>query len=141
MPTAIQPVMFSRIGDSLATPRTRRVLLALGALALLSLGDLRVTLLHFRGLGIVELNPIGQYFMASHLIGGLILWKLGATGLSVGLLLKVRRHTIAEAASWLLLGLMIALTCYWYWYTFFLSRHFTVLSYHYFGQALHLSGA
>ena len=96
--------------------RSRRVVILLIALALLSLGDLYATLTHATSLGMVEVNPIAAYLIGAGSMIGLILYKLGTVGVSIAALAKVRAHAAGECAAWLLVGVMVVLTLHWYQY-------------------------
>lgn len=111
----VQPDRVLPIGTT-ERRRTFRVVALAAGLVIFGLGDLYSTILHSVHVGIHEVNPIGAYLISEQSLWGLILFKLGTLGISVGLLLKVRHHRSAEIACWALLGVMIALTVYWYAY-------------------------
>ena len=99
-----------------ASHRSRRVVILLIALVLLSIGDLYATLTHVGALGMIELNPIAAYLIGAGSMIGLILYKLGTLGVAVAALAKIRAHAIGECAAWLLVGVMVMLTLHWYRY-------------------------
>lgn len=93
--------------------RERRVALLVIAVVLMGVTDLLCTLTHMRGAGMIEANPVARWFA---LIGGereLVMYKLWTMALSGGLVYLLRRHWQAEAAGWLMVGVMLSLTAHW----------------------------
>ncbi len=93
--------------------RERRVALLVIAVLLMGLTDLLCTTAHMRGAGMVESNPLARWFA---MIGGereLVLYKLWTMALSGGLVYLLRRRWQAEAAGWVMVVMMLALTAHW----------------------------
>src|ERR1051326_2600361 len=83
--------------------RTRRVWLLLAAVWVLHTFDLKFTMAEAATNHFEELNPI-----AAKLIGypevALVVYKLGLLGIGTGILLYLRRHSVAELGCWFLLS-------------------------------------
>ncbi len=96
-------------------PRRRpaRVGILLVAVVLLSLGDLYMTLVHLRGVGMVEANPIAREVIDLNSPPALAAWKLATVVLAVGLLFVVRRTRSGEIGAWLAVGVLTWLTVRW----------------------------
>ncbi len=93
--------------------RERRVALLVIAVLLMGLTDLLCTLTHMRGAGMIESNPLARWFA---IVGGereLVVFKLWTMALSGGLVYLLRRRWQAEAAGWVMVGVMLALTAHW----------------------------
>jgi len=93
--------------------RAIRIGIVLTGVVMLSLGDLYSTLTHMNWLGMVEANPLAAHLMEWGSSWSLTLFKLGTVGVSVGLLLRMRRHVSSEVGAWVLLVIMTALTIHW----------------------------
>lgn len=101
-----------RVGRRLG-PRERRVAMLAVAVVLMGLTDLLCTLTHMRGPGMIEANPLARWFA---LVGGereLVMFKLWTMAVSAGLVFLLRRRWQAEAAGWVMVGVMLALTAHW----------------------------
>ncbi|MBI1370142.1 MAG: hypothetical protein GC162_15995 [Planctomycetes bacterium] len=109
--------------------RGRRVVILMALLVILGLGDLYATIMHLTSIGMDEVNPIGAYLIRANSILGLMLFKFGTMGLTIGLLLKVRHRRITEVASWGLVFVMVALTLHWYQYNMDITRELANTSY------------
>jgi len=102
-------------------PRSRRVLILLSLIALLSGVDLYLTLLYASTVGMSEVNPLARGMMSSGSPLHLVLWKFATVGLCVGVLAWTRRALAAELGAWactlLLAGLM------WMWSAYAYETH------------------
>lgn len=124
-PVTVEPVEL----DAPARRRSRRVFILLAAVALLGLGDLYSTLTHVNSIGMVEINPVAAYLINADSDAGLVLYKLGTIGIAVGLLMRTRHHRSAEAASWILILVMTALTFHWHNYNETVARELNGVDY------------
>ncbi len=97
--------------------RGRRVLLLMGLVTILSLGDLIVTLTFLRSTGMVELNPLAAFVIRNQSIAGLIFFKVGSVLMSVSILTMIRHTRRGEIAAWVAASILVALTFHWSEYT------------------------
>jgi len=81
---------------SLETQRALRYSLVL--IALLSLLDLAWTIIAWQSNHMRELNPLGNHLIESPAL--LALFKIGVTGMSIGLLFALRKYRRAQVAAW-----------------------------------------
>lgn len=111
----------SRLQVDLACPRTRarcrRVFLLVTLIAILSLGDLWVTLTLLNSLGMEEVNPLAAFIIRHQSPIGLILFKVGSVLACVSIILVVRHRRQGEMAAWIAAGILILLTARWSAYT------------------------
>jgi len=126
---AIPPLVDRLEPDASSRRRGRRVLILLAAVSLLGVGDLYATLAHVNSIGMVELNPVAAYLINADSDAGLVLYKLGTIGIAVGLVVRSRHHRSAEAASWVMILIMAALTFHWHNYNETVARELTGVCY------------
>lgn len=95
--------------------RSRRVLFALASVWIIATFDLAFTTTEFGSHTFVELNPI-----AAKLLHGsetvVYAYKFGLLGVGTLILLLVRRHFVAELASWFLFAAMFYVAVRWFAY-------------------------
>ncbi|MEE8458784.1 MAG: DUF5658 family protein [Phycisphaerales bacterium] len=98
--------------------RSRRVVLLIVGIVVLSLADLSVTLLHLTSRGMMEANPVAAWIIA-HTGSGvfLTLYKAITVAICVGLLFHLRRHVEGEIGAWCAILIMAAVSFQWYQYT------------------------
>jgi hypothetical protein len=87
------------------------------AVVLLSLGDLYMTLVHVRSVGMFEGNPLARSVMSLNSPVLLSLWKLATIVAAVGILYWVRRSRQGELGAWLCLCVLTWLTLRWATYS------------------------
>ncbi len=118
--------MFNRLGDGIAaveiadcqSSRSRRVLVLIGAIIMLSMADLLVTLLHLQSIGMVEGNPIAAYLIRSTgSAWALAVFKGRTVAVCATLLYCTRRDIRGEIASWLALVILVGVLVMWHFYT------------------------
>lgn len=97
--------------------RGRRVLLLMGLVTILSIGDLIVTLTFLRSTGMVELNPLAAFVIRNQSVAGLIFFKIGSVLMSVSILTMIRHTRRGEIAAWVAASILVALTFHWSEYT------------------------
>jgi hypothetical protein len=97
--------------------RHRRVAELIGLLWMLSLTDLFFTLWAHFFTPLNELNPLASYMLQRNLLPSLILFKLVLTAIGTRIFWRLRHHTRAELALWLLVGVYVLLTVRWSSYT------------------------
>jgi hypothetical protein len=93
--------------------RGRRVAILLMAVAVLSVGDLYMTMVHLMTYGMLEGNPIARQIIAHGSPAGLVVWKLVTVGLAVGILYWARRRWTAEVGAVFCCVVMAWLTARW----------------------------
>jgi len=96
-----------------APDRSTRVALMVIVIAALSLADLAMTLIHVRGIGMLEGNPLARLVMRSGSVEGVVAWKLATAGLGCAILLTMRRHRCAELGAGVCVGVLAWLTVQW----------------------------
>jgi hypothetical protein len=97
--------------------RSARVLALVAAISLMSLGDLYMTLVHLRGFGMIEMNPLARLVMQHHATWVLIAWKLASITLCAGILSIFRHRRSAELGAILCFAVLTALTLQWIRYS------------------------
>lgn len=107
------PTMLSPAGKA----RGRRVMLLLSLVAILSVGDLLVTMIFLGSTGMVELNPLAAYMIRNQSAAGLVCFKLGSVLMSVSILLMIRHTRRGEIAAWIAACILVALMFHWSRYT------------------------
>jgi uncharacterized membrane protein YhfC len=93
--------------------RSRRVVVLLAAIILMSLGDLYMTLEHLTHVGMPEANPLAHAIIQYGSRSILIAWKLATVVLAVGILYYARRRWSAEAAALFCCGVLTWLSARW----------------------------
>jgi len=98
--------------------RSRRVVLLIVGIVVLSIGDLGVTLLHLKSSGMMEANPVAAWIIA-HTGSGVLLtaYKAVTVAICAGLLFRLRRHAEGEIGAWCALLILAAVSFQWYQYT------------------------
>ncbi len=98
--------------------RSRRVILLIVGIVVLSIGDLGVTLLHLKSSGMMEANPVAAWIIA-HTGSGVLLtaYKALTVAICTGLLFRLRRHVEGEIGAWCALLILAAVSFQWYQYT------------------------
>ena len=98
--------------------RSRRVVLLIVGIVVLSIGDLGVTLLHLKSSGMMEANPVAAWIIA-HTGSGVLLtaYKALTVAICAGLLFCLRRHVEGEIGAWCAVLILAAVSFQWYQYT------------------------
>jgi hypothetical protein len=99
-----------------ARHRSLRVGLLLLAVALMSVGDLALTLTFITSVGMIELNPIARWVMHLESPHAVAIWKVALILLNVGLLFYFRKRRLAEVASWACFLVMAFVSIRWLWF-------------------------
>lgn len=131
LPDAVHPGVAYADAMALAREerrRTIRVGTLVVASALLGLGDLDMTLSFVTSIGMSEANPLARAFMSYGSTWPVVLFKLATMALGLGVLWRLRKHRIAEAAGWMILAVMVALTVHWLAYSSAVAECTEVLS-------------
>lgn len=109
--------------------RSLRVGALLSVVLVLSLVDLSLTIQHLTTVGFAESNPIASWLIrVTRSTAVLALYKLVTVLVAVGGLFVVRRHRIAELASWGAAALLIALCWRWQVYATTVAESLTPLA-------------
>ena len=105
--------------------RSRRVILLIVGIIVLSLGDLLITLTCLTSTGMIEANPIAEFLIRqTGSIAVLIAYKTLTVAVCAGLLFRLRRHVEGEAAAWCAMLILAMASLHWYQY----SREFDGLA-------------
>lgn len=99
--------------DDLTRSRGERTLIVLIGVALLSLGDLYMTLTFATSVGMIEGNPIARAVMALNCPILLIWWKAVMLVVTIALLVACRKRRVGELGAWLCLFILLWLTVRW----------------------------
>lgn len=97
--------------------RARRVLWLVIAVAIMSAGDLYMTLTHAMGPGFLESNPVARLVMSTGSPWILGLYKLCTAGPALLILWLYRHRRVAELGAWLGLCMLLWLTLQWAMYS------------------------
>lgn len=90
----------------------------IGAIIILSLADLVVTMTHLKSTGMVEANPIAVYLIrATESPWALASFKALTVLICVSLLFKLRRHVEGEIAAWCAVLVLVGMAMMWHSYT------------------------
>jgi uncharacterized membrane protein (Fun14 family) len=93
--------------------RSRRVLILLVGVMLLSIGDLIMTLTYLTSIGMAESNPLARLVMSYRSPWILVGWKVASMTAAGGILFIHRRRRAAEVGAWICLGVLVWLTFRW----------------------------
>lgn len=93
--------------------RSKRVIVILTGVVLMSLGDLYMTLQYVMHFGLLEANPFARAMMQYGSPTVLVAWKLCTLILAAGILLYARRRLSAELGVLFCCGVMTWLTVRW----------------------------
>lgn len=109
------PGLFSDLASAALGPghRPARVLALIAGILLLSFADLYMTLVHLRGTGMIEANPLARGVIALNSPAALILWKGATVGLAASILYYARRRPTAELAAVFCCAVLCWLTVQW----------------------------
>lgn len=97
--------------------RSQRVTILVLAAALMSLGDLYMTLTYVMSIGMVEVNPIARHLMSMDSPLPVVLFKVSLTLFGTTVLMWFRRRRAAEIAAWFVFLGMTILTMHWRGYS------------------------
>ncbi len=94
-------------------PRTRRVLLLIVAIIMMSIGDLLLTLTYLRHLGMAESNPLARLVLDFRSPELLVIWKMATVLACTSILLWKSRSRSAEIGAWTGVCILGALMAHW----------------------------
>lgn len=97
--------------------RSRRVILLIVGIIVLSLGDLLITVTCLTSTGMIEANPIAE-FLIRHTgsVAVLVAYKTLTVAVCTGVLFRLRRHAEGEAAAWCAVLILALTSLQWYHY-------------------------
>jgi hypothetical protein len=98
---------------TLLKTRHARICWLIFAIAVLSIADLHMTLVHLTSIGMSEGNPIARIVMSTQSPGVLIAWKLTSVGAACLAFYAGRRTLVGEVAAWFCCGVLVWLTFRW----------------------------
>jgi hypothetical protein len=87
--------------------------LLLGAIAVMSVADLAMTLEYATSVGLFESNPIARAVMAYGSTGLLAFWKLASVGVCLWILFRTRGTRAGECGAWVCFGALAWLSFHW----------------------------
>jgi hypothetical protein len=93
--------------------RQARVCWLIFAIAVLSIADLHMTLVHLTSIGMSEENPIARLVMSANSPAALIAWKLTSVGAACLAFFAGRHKRISEIAAWFCCAVLVWLTVRW----------------------------
>jgi len=93
-----------------------RVLLLVATIAVLSMADLYMTLLHATTVGMAEDNPVARLMISHGDPVLLTVWKMGTVALVGYILLMARRRRSAEIGAWVCVGMLAFVMARWIQY-------------------------
>jgi hypothetical protein len=111
---------FGHIGqrERLRRDRSRRVILLIVGIVVLSLADLLVTLWHLTSRGMAESNPIAAWIITDTGSASLLTaYKLLTVAVCTGLLYRLRSHVQGEVGAWCAVMILAAVSFHWGNYT------------------------
>ncbi len=98
--------------------RSRRVVLLIVGIVLLSLGDLLITVTFLRSTGLSEANPIAAFLIReTGSVAALVAYKTLTVLVCVGLLFRLRKLVEGEVAAWCDMLILAVTAAQWYQYT------------------------
>lgn len=128
--TGVRPAIArsARLGEM---ARSRRIVLLILALVLMSAADLLCTISYLTSVGMVEVNPIARRMIEMGGVRQLVLFKIFTMTLSCGCIYLIRRRRGAELGAWVCVGLLLSLMVHWTQYNAVmttLAPHFSSIS-------------
>lgn len=93
--------------------RSRRIVLLILALVLMSVADLMCTVSYLTSVGMVEMNPIARHMIEVGGVRQLVLFKVFTIALSCGCIYLIRSKRRAEVGAWVCVGLLLSLMLHW----------------------------
>ncbi len=98
--------------------RSRRVVLLIVGVVLLSLGDLVVTGTYLTSTGMMEANPIAGYIIrATGSLPMLAAYKALTVAICAGILYRLRRQVEGEVAAWCAIMILALMSLQWFHYS------------------------
>jgi hypothetical protein len=105
----------------LVARRSRRVMVLVAGIIILSVADFVVTLAFLRANWMMEANPIAAYLIEETQSPWILAaFKAVTVGVCVGLLYRVRHHRCGEVAAWCAMVILTIMSLMWHSY----SSHF-----------------
>jgi hypothetical protein len=98
---------------TLVKTRAARVCWLIFAIAVLSIADLHMTLVHLTSIGMSEGNPIARLVMSTNSPGMLIAWKMTSVGAACLAFYAGRKKLVGEVAAWFCCAVLVWLTLRW----------------------------
>lgn len=100
-------------GRTMLRTRPARVCWLILAIAVLSIADLHMTLVHLTTIGLSEGNPVARLVMSSNSPAILIAWKLASVSAACLAFYAGRKKLVGEVAAWFCCAVLIWLTLRW----------------------------
>jgi hypothetical protein len=111
--------------------RSRRIVLLIFALVLMSVADLLCTISYLTSVGMVEMNPIARHMIEIGGVRQLVLFKAFTMTLSCGCIYLIRKRRGAELGAWVCVAVLLSLMLHWLQYNAVmhtLAPHFSSIS-------------
>ena len=110
--------------DSAVQRRSRRVVILLIGIVLLSVADLLITLAFLRSTGMMEANPLAAMVIRwTESSWSLACYKLLTVTVCVVLLMKLRSRLATEVAAWCGLAVLAFMSVQWHQYATHVDGH------------------
>ncbi len=98
--------------------RARRVILLLVGILTLSTADFLLTVAYLQSTGMIEINPIAAYIIqVTNSPWALAGFKAVTVGICASVLFVLRRRVEGEAAAWVAIAILAAMSLHWHLYT------------------------
>lgn len=98
------------------TRRDMRFLCYSLAIVLMSVADLKMTLVYVTSVGMTEANPIARFLMVYGGVCSIVVWKAATVACGVFILWRIRRYRAAEVGAWICCAILGALCVHWFRY-------------------------
>lgn len=97
--------------------RSRRMMILMAGIIVLSIADLVVTVTHLRTIGMIEANPVAAYLIVTYqstwVLAG---YKLLTVGICIVALYSIRQRLLGEVAAWASVGILTGMAVVWHLY-------------------------
>ena len=98
--------------------RSRRVMVLLAAILVLSAADLVITVAFAKAGGMMEVNPIAVYLVnLTQSPWALAAFKAVSVFTCIALLYRLRRYTVSEVGAWCAVAILAAMCVMWHSYS------------------------
>lgn len=113
----LRDLIAGAVNHNVESARSRRVVILLGGIVVLSVLDLVMTLAYLLTIGMQEANPIAAMVIEStNSALSLTCFKLLTLLIAGWCIFRIRTHTSGEAAAWVCLAILVALSIQWHFY-------------------------
>lgn len=97
--------------------RSRRMMILITSIIVLSIADLVVTVTHLRTIGMIEANPIAAYLIVTYQSAWVLAgYKLLTVGVCIVALYSIRERILGEVAAWASVCILVGMAVVWHLY-------------------------